>query len=267
MSFFNKVLSSVGIGAAKIDTVLDSSEAYPGQEITGSVQITGGKSEQTINKINLHLMCNYMGEVEVTRHEDGESITETETQELEYRMANYQVADKFVVEAGEDKTIEFSFILPECAPLSIGHTNTWISSHLDIAMAIDKKDRDYVKVVGNPLQQALFDAVGSLGFQLVEAECEGAEQMQFNGAPYVQELEFKPTTGDYRGKLDELELVTMVRGEQLEVMLEIDRKARGLGGFFREMMDRDETNVRLVIGHDDIEHLADIIDEVLQKHS
>ncbi|MGE7055864.1 sporulation protein, partial [Paenibacillus glucanolyticus] len=35
MSFFNKMLASVGIGAAQIDTHLEKSSYYPGEEVRG----------------------------------------------------------------------------------------------------------------------------------------------------------------------------------------------------------------------------------------
>jgi len=40
------MFSSVGIGAAKVDTILDYTDVEPGGEISGIVKITGGKVEQ-----------------------------------------------------------------------------------------------------------------------------------------------------------------------------------------------------------------------------
>ena len=263
MSFFNKVLSSVGIGAAKIDAIVDNPELAPGETLTGTVQLQGGKAEQSINKIELHVNCSYWVEVEVER--DGE--TETETQERQCLLAKVKICDAFEIGAGEQHEIPFSLPLPDATPLSVGQSEVWLSSHLDIAMAIDKKDRDLLRVVAHPLQQAVFEAVESLGFQLEEAECEGAENHQFNGMPFVQEFEFTPRQGPYRGRLDELELVTYLRGDQLEVIFEIDRKARGFGGFFAEMLSRDESEVRLVVGYEDLDGLDETINDMLDAHS
>ena len=50
---------------------------------------------------------------------------------------------------------------------------------------------------------------------------------------YIQEFEFVPVRGDYRGKLKELEFVFVVKNEnELEAVIEMDRKARGLGILF-----------------------------------
>jgi len=53
MSFFNKVLASVGIGAATVDTILEKEEVMFGEEIKGIVNIRGGNTEQRIDDIYL----------------------------------------------------------------------------------------------------------------------------------------------------------------------------------------------------------------------
>ena len=83
MSFFNKVLGAVGIGAAKIDTLLTNTEVEPGGEVSGIVRITGGKTEQNIKKIDLDLVCNYTVEIE----EDDRQSDEAEHAETAYDFA------------------------------------------------------------------------------------------------------------------------------------------------------------------------------------
>ena len=51
MSFFKKVLSSVGIGAAKVDTILLNESCEPGGELEATVMIQGGDIEQQIDSI------------------------------------------------------------------------------------------------------------------------------------------------------------------------------------------------------------------------
>lgn len=43
MSFFKKLAASAGIGAAKVDTILEKNTYYPGQEVRGTVHAKGGK--------------------------------------------------------------------------------------------------------------------------------------------------------------------------------------------------------------------------------
>ena len=55
MSFFNKVLASVGIGSAKVDTKLETDVSTPGRQIKGVVEIQGGSTQQQINDVYLIL--------------------------------------------------------------------------------------------------------------------------------------------------------------------------------------------------------------------
>ena len=41
----NKLLRSIGIGSARIDTVLKDSTVVPGSYLRGEVRITGGKTQ------------------------------------------------------------------------------------------------------------------------------------------------------------------------------------------------------------------------------
>ncbi|CAM4006699.1 sporulation protein [Pseudoalteromonas byunsanensis] len=259
MSFFKKVLSSVGIGAAKIDAVLENNEAAPGDELTGVIKVVGGSVAQEINKIDLDVVCNYTVEVEM---EDDKVVTEVR----EYTLSRFVLDEKFTIEPGEQKQFPFVLELAEDAPITVGHSKTWLETNLDIDMALDKSDKDYLYVVPNALQQAVIDALQALGFTLYESDCEGIDSVSFSNLPFVQELEFKTTCGKFHGHFDEVELVFFNRGEQLEAIFEIDRKARGFVGFFKEAMDLDESKARLVINEGDLAHLEGMISDLLEQH-
>ncbi|EQB95359.1 hypothetical protein GA8_12085 [Geobacillus sp. A8] len=53
----------------------------------------------------------------------------------------------------------------------------------------------------------------------------------------------------------------------VEVLLEIDRKARGLSGLFAEALDMDETFVRFTYGTGDIPALPQLLADAIQKYS
>ena len=57
--------------------------------------------------------------------------------------------------------------------------------------------------------------------------------------PFVQEFEFTPTTPN-RNALDELESIFDVHEEGLDVLMQVDKRAKGLVGLFAEVMDLDE---------------------------
>lgn len=261
MSFLNKMLSKVGIGAAKIDAVLDSEILIPGEEVSGILNIEGGKTEQEINKIDLDVYSNYF--IEEEYEEDEESYTRL----VEYstRINSVEVDESFTINPRESKQIPFSFILSPYAPLSFGKSNTWLRTNLDIDSALDKSDKDYVKVKPTAIQQALLDAISELGFKLEEAESEGVKG-GITPLPFVQEFEFKPVAGEFYGKLDELELIMIPNGETLDAYLEIDRKARGFSGLFAEILGSDESKVCLSVTTDSVDIIIAQFEEVIREH-
>lgn len=261
MSFFNKVLSKVGIGAAKIDAVLDSSQLAPGQQVCGMIHISGGNVEQPINKIDLELYCNYFAEEEYQQDDE----THTRHVERQCRISGCEIGQSFTILPGEEKQIPFNFELPDCAPLSIGKSNTWLKTNLDIDYALDKTDKDYLDIVPNTLQAATLDAIGALGLALSDAQCEACTSHN-NQLPFIQEFEFKARAGEFRGRLDELELVMFNSGQQLELHLEVDRRARGISGLFASAFGRDETQVRLTLTLDDIDQLEQRLYQLINAH-
>ncbi|QYO63401.1 sporulation protein [Leptolyngbya sp. 7M] len=69
--------------------------------------------------------------------------------------------------------------------------------------------------------------------------------------PFVQELEFRPR-GKYQRLLDELEVIFYLEPNLLEVLLKIDRRARGLTGLIEEALDSDENYARLYVSLTDL---------------
>ncbi len=267
MSFFKKVLGSVGIGAAKIDTILATSTVQPGEDVSGIIKITGGKVEQNINKIDLDILCNYTVEKEVERtNSDGDDTTETVTEVKQHKLTSYKFDEEFVIAPGDSKELPFTITLSAEAPLTVGKSKVWVDTNLDIDMALDKSDKDYIKVVPNQLQQAVFDALQSIGFQLYDADSEGVGKTRFSSLPFIQEFEFKTVSGEFHGDLDELEVVFVANGQRLDVIFEIDRKARGLFGFMSEALGRDESVVRIQIDEDDLDDLEDKIFDLIESN-
>lgn len=50
-----KVLASIGIGNATVDTVLPSTTVTPGESVDAEVRIEGGDAEQAVDRIELEL--------------------------------------------------------------------------------------------------------------------------------------------------------------------------------------------------------------------
>lgn len=234
---FKKFLARVGIGAATVDTRLSVASLVPGEMLHGEVHITGGESDQEIDDIYLYVETEYKREYEDT--------TTTETCEL----VKYCLSERFDLHPQETKVIPFSFPLPYETPLTLGHQPVYVRTGLDISMAVDPKDTDYIEVRPHPLMQLVLEACQNLGFQLRKVDCEYNPYLGGN-IPFVQEFEFRPI-GQYQGQLDELEIVFSLQSDDLlDVFLEIDKRARGFGGFLQEAFDMDERYARVQISSD-----------------
>ncbi|MCL6571237.1 MAG: sporulation protein [Bacillus sp. (in: Bacteria)] len=256
MSFFNKVFASVGIGSAAVDTKLEKDTYMPGETVAGAVEIKGGNVEQQIDEIDLTLNTTYL------RESDDRKYTVTAT------IDKFRLTSPFMIKANEQKEIPFSFQIPYDTPLSIGKSKIWVTTGLDIKGGIDSSDKDYLNVVPNPLMTAVLNNIDALGFRLREADCEEAPRRLRGRLPFVQELEFVPTTGAFRGRIDELEVVFFPsENGMLDIMFQVDRRARGLSGLFSEAMGADETNVRLKVTNADIPNMKGKIQSVIQRYS
>lgn len=85
---------------------------------------------------------------------------------------------------------------------------------------------------------------------------------------FVQEFEFVPAKGPYYGKLDEVEVIVQSLGNgQYELLLEIDRKARGFSGFLSEVLDADESLVRVTVSESEIAQLSATLERVISRYS
>ncbi|MCE4047330.1 MULTISPECIES: sporulation protein [Bacillaceae] len=256
MSIFKKALASVGVGAAKLDTVLKKSDYLPGEQIEGEINITGGNVAQNIDAIYVRLYTQY----EIERDDKKESQTAL--------IGEFLAAGAFTIEAKEKKVIPFSSVLPYDIPFTIGRTKVWISTGLDIKQAIDPNDVDHINIVPSPFTRGVFHAFEELGFHMKSGGCKEAGRAHRMRLPFVQEFEFVPVSGSFRGKLDEVELVILTATEnELDVMLQIDRKQRGLSGLFAEALDMDESYVSLRIHKQELADLKGNLYHLINKYA
>lgn len=256
MSVFNKVLASIGIGAATVDTKLDKGQVAPGEELQGVVEIRGGSVEQRIDDIYLSIHTQYIKETNDKKYHTTATIEQV------------RLASAFTLAANEQKEIPFSFVLPLDTPITLGRTKVWVKTGLDIKNAIDPADKDYLQVVPSKILEGALDSLSVLGFRLREVECEQASYKLRGRLPFIQEFEFVPILGTYRGRLDEVELVYIPSTENTaDLYFQVDRKARGIGGFLAEALEMDETNVRLSVSTNDIPSLQSKMDSLLQRYA
>lgn len=256
MSMFKKLLASVGIGAAQVDARLENDSLIPGEWVRGEVHITGGDVAQDVDEIYMYVVTHY------EREANDRKVKE------ECTLGKYRLSERFVLNPKEKKVIPFSFQLPYETPLTMGRQPVYLRTGLDIKNAIDPGDSDFIEVRPHPLMEKVLDAIQSLGFQLFKVDCEYNRHFG-RSYPFVQEFEFRPT-GPYRSRLEELEAVFYLKEGELEVLLEMDKRARGFLGAFQEAFNLDERYARFRLTQADLHRpvsaIAEGIEEIIRRN-
>jgi sporulation-control protein len=251
---FDKILSKVGIGNAKVNTLLHQSEVMRGELVTGEVHLTGGKVAQEVRQLYLDLFTSFEYE------RDGRKSTQT------FQLYRLHLSDAFTLDAGEEAIFDFELEIPVTAPVSIHRPSLHLVTGLDVAFAFDPKDRDPITVLPDPATAQILVAAEQIGFGHSHESGRCIEFANGSGVPYVQEFVFKPQQGSFVQRVEELEMLVISDGDIAQVILEIDRRNRGVGGWIADAMDMDERSVHLEIAHDhpfSPQDLAQIIEENL----
>jgi len=226
-----KLLASIGIGGATIDTVLDDPYTGLGSRLCGRMVVKGGSVDQEITEIAAEIFTQVLVEV------NGNRVKENR------RIADYQLARGFRIGAGERRELPFAIDLPLHTPVALGrrHSSAWLRTRLDIPMAIDAKDKDALIIQPAPVQIDTLNAMLSLGFQLYKTDVEHRPRWA-GGHGFVQEFEFRPASRSGRRTFDEVELVFQPDGSGgFTLLVQVDRSARSLMGMLAEVTGMDET--------------------------
>lgn len=198
-----RILSSIGIGAASVDTVLPRTELHPGETVEADVELHGGEATQEIEGIYFALQTVV----------DGEDGTDERT------LSEFRIDQSIELSPDEERTIPVAFEVPLWTPLSRGGADVWLETGLDVDWATDPTDEDRIEVVPDPYVAALFEAIEDLGFAMRYTEL--VETDYLDDRPFAQEFDFRPGSA-YRDQLDELEVTVMPRGSDLRVFVEFD---------------------------------------------
>ena len=146
-----KLLASIGVGSAQVDTQIDNPELAPGQLLQGQVLVQGGQSAQDIEKIELVLM---------TQAEDESQDSE---RTVAWPLCRLPVCGPFTIGAGETRYFPFQMTLPLETPVNALRTRdrrvplVWIHTDLAIAAGVDSDDRDQLLVRPGMALQTLLD--------------------------------------------------------------------------------------------------------------
>jgi sporulation-control protein len=217
-----KLLASLGAGGASVETWLAQADTVPGGVVQGEVLIHGGAVEQRIEGLVVGLQAR----VESDRTDAQGNRTEYH-QDIEFHRQ--QLGGAFELAAGAVHHVPFTLEVPWETPVTmfLGRQLTGmrlgVTTELAIDHAVDAGDVDPVNVHPLPAQQALLDAFGQLGFAFHGADLEkGVAGGTRQRLPFYQEIEFHAPSR-YRG-LDQVELTFVADGDEMDVVLEMDKK-------------------------------------------
>jgi len=234
---FKKILASVGIGAAKVDTVLETEHLQPGQKFNAVIVIKGGDVDQEISGLDLALMTRVRVE-----SDDGEYFTN-------HVIEKWRITDIGMIAAGAEKHIPFEARLHSETPITeinagYNQSHVWLETGLDIDLALDPTDRDALHIYPNDAVSTLMEAMDRLGFSLVKADVEKgylkAPTFQSHSGCY-QELEYRPNSRSLFG-LQEIELSFVPEAHKTHVLIELDRAFRG-DGYVDLTIEHDHVNL------------------------
>ena len=221
---FKKILASVGIGAAKVDTVLQTEHLLPGQEFHAEIVITGGDAPQELSGLELALMTKAKVETDEGSYFRNQVIQQ------------WHLADKTTIQPGQEIRIPFTAQLhPETPvtelPVRMNQTVVWLATGLSIDMALDASDKDHLYIYPNEAVQECMQVMERAGYQMMKADVEtgyiSAPGFRSNSGIY-QELEYRPNSRSLFG-VKEVELSFVPEAHQTHVLIELDRAFRGDG--------------------------------------
>jgi sporulation-control protein len=240
---FKRLLGSLGVGGPSVDTVLDGGAVVPGGLLSGQVHLQGGASAAEIEHILLEL---------VARVEAGHSEYAGGESEGFLAFERFTVGGGFRLGEQEHRSVPFSVALPWETPVTELYGQPLgivlgVRTELAVAGARDKGDLDPLAVRPMPVQEAILEALGRLGFGFRKGDLEpGRIGGTGQRLPFYQELELAPAP-QYAHQVNEIEVTFLATPGGMEVVLEADKR----GGLFTTGHD---ALTRFTVSYDRVEH-------------
>ena len=211
---FRKFLSSLGINAPSVDTVLDTPVVTPGGTLRGSIRVQGGGADVRIERLKVELVVR----VEASEA-DGTGWNAPGV------VHAYEI-NAFDLPEGKDLGFPLVLEVPWEMPLThalgepLKGARAAVRTTVEIDNALDKGDFDEVAVHALPAQDVFFAAYRDLGFRFDEAEvkhyrCQGGDNQTL---PYCQELEFWFPADYNRLHGEQLETLMIARSDSLDLI-------------------------------------------------
>lgn len=218
------LFAKLGVGSTSVDAVLMTDHFCPGGTVEGVIKIDGGEVEQNISAITLKLMT--------VAKSEGEDVDLN----LNHAIAEYRIAEAFTVKPGDKLERPFSFDLHPETPVTVldvanNRCKVWLETALDIDMAMDPTDRDYLNIHPSAVVSKFIDAMEKNGFKMIKADVEKGflrgDGFESRSGCY-QEIEFKPSGFGF-SRIREVELSFIMDIHHTHVLIELDRAFAGDG--------------------------------------
>ena len=235
---FKKLLASVGMGSAKVDTFILSEQLNPGGECNLRVVIQASDSvEQDINGLELALCTSAKSEKDLGDSE----IKVNETVILSrWAMTPQELGlSNSILEAGQ--TIEYDLTIslhPETPVTAVANnlSKVWIATGLDIDKGLDSSDKEYLDIHPTSFQKHAVEAMYELGYKILKVDVEKG-YLRGNGfqssVNCYQEFEFKRQAGLFSSSEAELSFVNL--DGAVGILVEKDRFLGG-DAYFSEIL-------------------------------
>ncbi|MFG3473946.1 sporulation protein [Streptomyces chengbuensis] len=215
---FKRLFGSLGVGGPAVDTVLTPGAVAPGGSLTGEVRLEGGDAAHDIEHITLEFVARVEAEGDHGEHEG------------DVAFERFTVGGGFRLDRGARHVVPFAMTVPWETPVTELHGQALgvvlgVRTELGVAGARDKGDLDLLAVRPLPVQEAVLEAFGQLGFGFRSADIVYGH---LGGAlPFHQEIELTPPPQHARA-VDEVEVTFLAGPGGMEVVLRAD----GRGGLF-----------------------------------
>ena len=236
-----KFMAKLGVGAAKIDLVLNQQHYELGDVVQGCFRIQGGSVAQHINRIDV----------------DFEIQIRVRDRVITHTIARIPVSDAFEIQPNEQKELPFSHHLPLSMPISRGGVSYTFNTRLDIASGVDGADYDRLMIMAPVRFETIIQALDIIGLR------EKADSGKFNG--YTQEFAFYPMGGQFKGQLDEVEFEAAIEEDGIRLLLEVD--VLTMFGFGEKELKQEIflSNEQLANVHELAKHMEAVIREMMEN--
>lgn len=229
------MLAPVNIGAARVDTILETEHLQPGQLFNAQIVITAGDVSQQIAGIDLVLLTH-------VKDSQGELVGN-------HIIEQWRINDVDTIEPGEIKIIPFEARLHSETPLSNINVNfeqsyVWLEPTVDFHFAVDASDNHSLHIHANEAVKTCMQAIYKLGFSLDKVNVQKgllrAPTFQTHSGCY-QELEYKPNSGNLF-KIQAIALSFISEAHKTHVLIEMDRAHKG-DGYVDLTIEHDHVNL------------------------